>query len=104
MDNGFKQKNIKINHQISPANSGKVRRLENFKFAMGMGANWVDQDSGVMYHIQEYYEKLHDPKVPKDQKPTKIRMTNYKTGEELGWAEEWLVAEKMKDPEPDPRY
>ena len=71
---------------------------------MGLGANWVDQDEGVVYHIQEYQEALKNPKIPKDQKPTAIRMTDMKTGKELGWADEYLVAQKMKDPEPDPRY
>lgn len=87
-----------------PQSSGKRRRLENFKTALGMGANWIDQDTGIMYHIQEYYDAMHDPRIPKDKKPTKIRMTKYKTGEDLGYADDWLVAEKMKDPEPDPRY
>lgn len=87
-----------------PQSSGKRRRLENFKTALGMGANWIDQDTGIMYHIQEYYDAMHDPRIPKDKKPNKIRMTKYKTGEDLGYADDWLVAEKMKDPEPDPRY
>ena len=92
------------NKKAIPGSSGKIRRLQNFKMALGMGANWIDQDSGIMYHIQEYYEALHDPKIPKDQKPTQIRITNYKTGEDLGYVDEVFVAEKMKDPEPDPRY
>lgn len=57
-----------------------------------------------MYMIQEYYEMIHDPKIPKDQKPTRIRMVDYKTGKDIGWADEYTVAQKMKDPEPDPRY
>ena len=57
-----------------------------------------------MYMIQEYSEMMRDPKVPDDQKPTKIRMVDYKTGKLLGWADEALVEQKMKDPEPDPRY
>ena len=100
----FPQRNIKLNKSTEPRSSGKIRKMENYKFAFGMGANWIDQDTGIMYHIQEYYEALHDPKIPKDKKPTKIRMTNYKTGEELGYIDENLIAEKMKDPEPDPRY
>ena len=48
-------------------------------------------------------DAMHDPKIPKD-KPLQIRMTRVSDGKELGWADEWLVAEKMKDPEPDPRY
>ena len=98
------QRNIKVNKHAEPMSSGKYRRLENFKTAMGMGADWIDLDKGIRYHIQEYYDALHDPTIAPDKKPTKIRMTNYKTGEDLGSADEWLVAEKMKDPEPDPRY
>ena len=93
----------KIVH-AEPGTSGIKRKTDNFKLAVGMGTYWVDLDSGILYHIQEYYDALHDPKIPKDKKPTKIRMTNYKTGEEIGWADETVVMEKMKDPEPDPRY
>lgn len=100
----FPEKHINRNKPTEPRSSGKIRKMENFKFAMGLGANWIDQDTKIMYHIQEYYDALHDPKIPNDKKPTKIRMTNYQTGEELGWVDEYLVAEKMKDPEPDPRY
>ncbi len=92
------------NKTAKPQSSGKRRRLDNFKTAVGLGVNWMDMDTGIMYHIQEYSEALHDPKIPKDKKPTKIKMSNIMTGEELGWADEYTVAEKMKDPEPDPRY
>jgi hypothetical protein len=102
--NPFPQKTIRRNKHAEPMSSGKYRKLDNFKTAIGMGANWIDQDTGIMYHIQEYYEALHNPQIPADQKPTKIHMTNYKTGEDLGWADEYYVAMKMKDPEPDPKY
>lgn len=95
---------IRKHHEAIPGSSGKKRKLDNFKFAVGLGANWVDQDEGVIYMIQEYTEALHDPKIPKDKKPTRIRMVRLSDNKEIGWAEEWLVAEKMKDPEPDPRY
>lgn len=98
------EKIIRKNKRAEPMSSGKKRKLNNFKLAVGIGSNWVDMDSGVMYMIQEYSEMLHDPKIPKDQKPTKIRMVEYKTGKDLGWADEVDVAKKMKDPEPDPRY
>ena len=100
----FPTRNIRRNKHAEPGSSGKIRRLDNFKMAIGMGANWIDQDSGIMYHIQDYYESLHDPKIKKEAKPTKIKMTNIKTGEVIGWADEYEVAERMKDPEPDPRY
>ena len=93
-----------VNKKAEPRSSGKVRKLDNFKTALGMMSNWVDMDTGIMYHIQEYAEAKHNPRIPPDEKPTKIRMTSYKTGEELGWVDENLIADKMKDPEPDPRY
>ena len=104
MANGFPQKNIKVNKHAEPMSSGKYRKLDNFKMAMSMGANWVDQDTGIVYHIQEYDEALHNPKIPKDKKPTQIRMTRLSNGTLLGWEDEAIVAQKMKDPEPDPRY
>ena len=98
------ERTIKRGKTLEPKSSGRIRKLNNFKLAFGTGSNWVDLDTGIMYMIQEYYDAIHDPKVPKDQKPTKIRMVEYKTGKLLGWADEYTVAEKMKDPEPDPRY
>ena len=95
---------IRRNKKLEPGSSGRKRKLNNFKFAFGTGSNWVDLDSGIMYMIQEYSELVHDPKVPKDQKPTRIRMVDYKSGETIGWADEFTVSQKMKDPEPDPRY
>ena len=97
-------KTIRKNRPAVPGSSGKFRKLENFKLAVSTGSNWVDLDAGVTYMIQEYAEAIHDPKLPKDQKPTKIRMVDTKSGKDIGWADEWIVAEKMKDPEPDPRY
>lgn len=98
------EKVIRKNHEAIPGSSGKKRKLDNFKMAVSMGSNWIDMDTGVMYMIQEYSEALHDPHIPKDKKPTKIHMIRVKDGADLGWADEWLVQEKMKDPEPDPRY
>lgn len=95
---------IRKNRTLVPGSSGKRRKIDNFKTAVGMGANWIDMDSGIIYMIQEYAEALHNPKIPKDKKPTKIRMVKYKTGEDLGYADESVVEQKMKDPEPDPRY
>lgn len=98
------ERNIRKNKSLEPGSSGRRRKLNNFKLAVGMGSNWVDLDTGVMYMIQEYSDMIHDPKIPEDQKPTRIRMVNYKTGEDIGWADEYAVEQKMKDPEPDPRY
>lgn len=98
------ERTIRKNKRTEPGSSGKKRKLTNFKLAVSLGSNWVDLDAGIIYMIQEYAEMLHDPKIPKDQKPTKIRMVDYKTNRDLGWADETLVEQKMKDPEPDPRY
>jgi len=95
---------IRKNKTVIPGSSGKRRKMDNFKLAVGMGVNWIDMDSGIMYMIQEYSDALHDPKIPEDKKPTKIRMVRYWDGKDLGWADETLVEQKMKDPEPDPRY
>ena len=98
------EKNIKVNKSAVPGSSGKTRKLSNFKLAVSMGVNWIDMDTGIMYMIQEYSDALHDPKIPKDKKPTKIRMIRVSDNTDLGMADEFVVAEKMKDPEPDPRY
>ena len=98
------ERTIKLNKSTEPGSSGNIRKMDNYKFAFGTGSNWIDMDTGIMYMIQEYSEMMHDPKIPADQKPKKIRMVNYKTGELIGWADEYVVMEKMKDPEPDPRY
>lgn len=95
---------IKHKNTAVPGSSGKKRKMDNYKFALGLGANWIDQDNNIMYMIQEYSDAIHDPKIPKDKKPTKIRMVDIKTGKDIGWADDWVIAEKMKDPEPDPRY
>lgn len=95
---------IRKNKTTVQGSSGKRRKFDNFKTAVGLGSNWVDLDTGIMYMIQEYSEAIHNPRIPKDQKPTKIRMVNYRTGEDLGYADEAVVEQKMKDPEPDPRY
>ena len=99
-----KTRNIRRNKSAEPFSSGKIRKMDNFKTALGMGANFIDMDEGVMYHVQEYYEALHDPKIPPDKKPHSIKVTNYKTGVLLGYIDEALAAEKMKDRDPDPRY
>ena len=98
------ERNIKRSKRAEPNSSGKIRKVDNYKLALGTGSNWVDLDSGVMYMIQEYYDAMHDPKVPQEQKPKKIRLVDYKTGKDIGWKEPEIVAQLMKDPEPDPRY
>lgn len=102
--NQMPQRTIKKNRHAEPFSSGKYRNLDNYKMAIGMGADWIDQDQGIKYHIREYYDLIHDPKIKKSQKPTKIRISDVKTGKELGWVDDYIVQEKMKDPQPDPRY
>lgn len=82
----------------------KRKPLDNFKFAVGTGMNWVDINKGILYHIQEYADALNDPKIPKDKKPTKIRMTKLGDNTEIGLADPDTIARKMRDPDPDPRY
>lgn len=105
-DSGVNMETRTIRKRVhaEPMSSGKRRPLDNFRTAVGMEANWVDMNTGIMYMIQEYAEKLHDPRIPKDKKPTKIRTTNVHTGEDLGYVDEMLVEIRMRDPEPDPRY
>lgn len=82
----------------------KKTRADNFKFALGMGTNWADLNNGYMYMIQEYAEKMNDPKIPKEQKPTKIRIMKLDGVTYVGEATPIEVRERMKDPIPDPKY
>lgn len=77
----------------------RKRPMSNYDFTFGMGVNWVDMDSGVIYHIQEYKEAL-----ARGEKPKGIRMTKVGNGTEIGYKDPVIVAELMKDPDPDPRY
>jgi len=78
----------------------KKHALRNFDFCVGMGVNWVDMDTGKLYHIQEYSEALK-----KGENPTKIRVTRYSGGSDNEeWVDPMVVKERMEDPEPDPRY
>ena len=78
----------------------KKSELRNFDFCSGMGVNWVDMDSGRMYHIQEYKEAMD-----RGEKPQKIRVTTYSDpNTTIEWLDPMIVKERMEDPEPDPRY
>ena len=78
----------------------KKHELRNYDFCFGGGYNWYDMSSGRMYHIQEYKEALE-----KGEKPKGIRVS---IGGDINKTVEWLdpviCKERMKDPEPDPRY
>lgn len=82
----------------------RKHKLNNFKFAMGLGTNWADLDNQRIYMIQEYVEQLNDPTIPPDKKPKKIRITKMDGVTEVGWVEPEIVEMRMKDPEPDPKY
>ena len=78
----------------------KKSELRNFDFCSGMGVNWVDMDSGRMYHIQEYKEAMD-----RGENPQKIRVTTYSDpNTTIEWLDPMIVKERMEDPEPDPRY
>lgn len=81
------------------ANPFSKRKMSNFQFALGMGTNWVDTDTGRLYHIQEYKEKLDA-----GEKNLKIRVTDMDGVSNEKWELPEVAAEKMKDPEPDPKY
>lgn len=78
----------------------KKHKMKNYEFCFGAGVNFYDLEKGVMYHIQEYKEALERHEQPKG-----IRVT---IGGDINKTIEWLdpiiLAERMKDPEPDPRY
>ena len=78
----------------------KKHALKNYDFCYGMGVNWIDLDNGKMYHIQEYREALE-----RGEKPKGIRVTNIGNEEEtVEIVDPYIVKERMKDPEPDPRF
>ena len=78
----------------------KKHELRNYDFCFGAGLNWYDMDKGQMYHIQEYKDALE-----RGERPKGIRVTN---GGDISNTVEWvqpeILQERMKDPEPDPRY
>ena len=78
----------------------KKREMKNFDFCYGMGVNWIDMDTGKMYHIQEYREA-----IDRGEKPEGIKVSSWgKPDDILEVVGEYTVRERMKDPEPDPRY
>jgi len=78
----------------------KKHPMKNYDFCFGAGVNYYDMETGLMYHIQEYKEA-----IDKGEKPTKIRVSiGGDISKTTAWLEPEIVAERMKDPEPDPRY
>ena len=77
----------------------KKHQLNNYDFCLGMKVNWVDLDRGKMYHIQEYAEAIARGEIPKG-----IKVTNVNSDDIIEILDPVVVRERMKDPEPDPRY
>ena len=77
----------------------KPKKIDNYKFAMGMGMNWADLDKGIMYLIQDYKDAL-----AKGENPKGVKMISLADGSDLGTADPILVEQRMKDPDIDPKY
>ena len=78
----------------------KKHELRNYDFCYGMGVNWYDMSKGLMYHIQEYREA-----IDRGEQPQGIRVTvGGDISKTVEWVNEYAMRERMKDPEPDPRY
>lgn len=72
-------------------------KAKSFDFCYGMGVNWVDLNTGYIYMIQEYREKIEA-----GEKPAGIRV--YDGENHISTIGEMKLRELMEDPEPDPRY
>lgn len=81
----------------------KLRRkhpLKNYDFCYGMGVNWCDMGTGKIYYIQTYREA-----VDKGENPKGISVANMAEPDKIiEVVDPYIVQERMKDPEPDPRY
>lgn len=78
----------------------KKHEMKNYDFCYGMGVNWVDMDKGKIYYIQEYREAIDRGELPKG-----IKVAYYSDPEKIiEVVDPYVVKERMKDPEPDPRY
>lgn len=79
----------------------KKHEMRNYDLCYGMGTNWVDMTTGKMYHIQEYREAIEKGEHPKG-----IRVSMWDDPKQacIEVVGEYTLRERMKDPEPDPRY
>jgi len=77
----------------------KKHELRNYDFCYGMGVNWIDLNNGKMYHIQKYREA-----IDRGEKPKGIEVTYTNSDKVIEIADPEIVRERMKDPEPDPKY
>ena len=83
----------------------KKTKMDIYRFAIGSGMNWVDLNTGELFHIQEYVEKMRDPTIPRDEKPDKIKVSKLSDPTKFEWLDPILVEERMKKSErADPRY
>ncbi len=76
----------------------RKQTMKNFDFCYGAGVNFYEMETGYMYMIQEYREKMD-----RGEKPDRIDIQDGK-GNVIGSIGEYALRERMKDPEPDPRY
>lgn len=78
----------------------KKHEMRNYDFCYGLGVNWYDIAKGHMYHIQEYKEA-----VEKGEKPKGVRVSiGGDESKTIEWVDPYILRERMRDPEPDPRY
>ena len=78
----------------------KKHEMRNYDFCYGAGVNFYDMEKGQMYHIQEYREA-----IDRGEKPKGVRVTRGgDINQTIEWVDPYILSERMKDPEPDPRY
>ena len=78
----------------------KKHEMHNYDFCYGAGVNFYDLTRGHMYHIQEYKEAIE-----RGEKPKGIRVSiGGNPANTIEWIDPVICQERMKDPEPDPRY
>lgn len=78
----------------------KKHAMRNYDFCYGAGVNYYDLEKGLMYHIQEYKEAIEKGEHPKG-----IRVSQYgNIKNTIEWVDPVILADRMQDPPPDPRY
>jgi len=78
----------------------KKHEMRDYDFCYGAGVNFYDLEKGVMYHIQEYKEAFESGQNPKGIRVTQGGDIN----NTIEWVDPVILKERMKDPDPDPRY
>lgn len=79
----------------------KKGKMNQFDFCYGGGYNWVDMENNTIYYIQEYREAMD-----RGEHPDGIAYGTWGDPQHArtGTISEYALREKMKDPDPDPRY